>query len=75
MNKNGYRQLLEGIEVGMFFSSYLVGGGGGVGVGLKVMGREERSEPEGRGSHHERRWILNTWPGETASLWGTWLGK
>ena len=35
-------------------------------------GDQERKKEEKRGgSCHEGRWTMDTWPGETASVWGT----
>jgi hypothetical protein len=53
-------------------------------LSYKVGGREEKAETrrrrknkkkKKRGSHHERRWTMSLWPGETASIWGTLLGR
>ena len=48
---------------------------------MGVEKREERRETRWRrrkkrgGSHHEGRWMVSTWPGETASIWGITAGE
>jgi hypothetical protein len=52
---------LEGLEVG--------------GFGVTWLGREKRGEGERRGGRRKWRWTVSMWLGETASIWGTLLGR
>ena len=56
--------MLEGLEVG------------GLGVTwLEEEGPEGVREEKEAEEHHEKRGTMNTGPGETASIWGTLLGR
>ena len=37
--------------------------------------RKRRKNRERRGSYHKGRGTMSTWPGETARIWGTLLGR